>query len=118
MYRDLLGVDVLTVNDTDEPVRIAFLELPSNQVHLISREARGSDIDELLDDLLAVSPYHVAYTVSDIHAAVECFEDAGLEMYTPEPERGLGPYLRAFADPKAIPGVPFEFVELVDTTDS
>lgn len=113
-YRDVLGVRVLGTDDVDGKVRLAFTELPDCQVHLIARERRGSSMDELLDALLDVSPYHVAYTVSDIEAAIERVETAGYEMYDTEPVSGLGPYRRAFAHPATTPGVPFEFIEPTD----
>jgi len=33
-------------------------------------------------------------------------------MYDSEPTAGPGPYERAFADPEAVPGIPFDFVAL------
>lgn len=61
---------------------------------------------------MAVSPYHVAYTVSALEDAISRMEEAGFPMYDSEPVSGLGPYRRAFADPESVPGIPFEFVEL------
>lgn len=107
-----------TGNDPGDPndpaVRMAFTEVPGYQVHLIARERRGTDIDSLLDSLLAVSPYHVAYAVPDMVEAIARTEEADFAMYDTEPVSGLGPYERAFADPESVPGVPFEFVELAD----
>lgn len=114
-YRDVLGVSVIEEDDIEGAVRLAFTELPDCQVHLIAREQRGSDIDDLLDTLLEVSPYHVAYTVTDIEDAIDHVETAGYAMYDTEPTSGLGPYRRAFADPERTPGIPFEFIELTDT---
>lgn len=113
-YRDVLGVRVIDENDIEGKVRLAFTELSNCQVHLIAREQRGSDIDGLFDSLLTVSPYHVAYTVSDIEDAIERVEASGHGMYDAEPTAGLGPYRRAFADPETTPGIPFEFVEPTD----
>jgi catechol 2,3-dioxygenase-like lactoylglutathione lyase family enzyme len=85
---------------TDPAVWMAFTEVPDCQLHLISREERDTDIDPLLDSLLAASPHYVAYTVPDIREAIARVEEAGFEMYDTEPVSGLGPYERAFAVPK------------------
>ena len=87
-------------DSTDPAVRMAFTEIPDCQLHLIAREERGTDIDPLLDSLLAASSYHVAYIVPDIREAIARVEAAGFEMYDTEPVSGLGPYERAFAVPK------------------
>ncbi|PSP73092.1 hypothetical protein BRC86_10500 [Halobacteriales archaeon QS_3_64_16] len=92
---------------TDPAVRMVFTEIPDCQFHLIAREKRGTDIDPLLDSLVAVSPYHVAYTVQNIREAIAGVEAAGFAMYDSEPTSGLGPYERAFADPETVPRNPF-----------
>ena len=91
---------------------MALTRAPDCEAHLICREKRGTDIDPLLDSLLAVSPYHVAYAVSDVREALSRMERVGFGMYDSEPVSGLGSYERAFANPGSVPGVPFEFVEL------
>ena len=83
---------------------------PDCEAHLISCEKRGTDIDPLLDSLLAVSPCHVAYAVSDVREALSRMERVGFEMYDSEPVSELGSYERAFADPASVPGIAFEFV--------
>jgi hypothetical protein len=93
---------------------MAFTDAPNCELHLIARERRGTAIDPLLDSLLAVSPYRVAYAVPDVREAISCVEGAGSEMYDSEPVSGLGPYERAFADPESMPGIPVEFVEPTD----
>ena len=118
LYEDVLGAtvferrDVEAENDTDPAVRMALTRAPDCEAHLICREKRGTDIDPLLDSLLAVSPYHVAYAVSDVREALSRMERVGFGMYDSEPVSGLGSYERAFANPGSVPGVPFEFVEL------
>lgn len=112
--RDIEGENDSETEHADPAVRMAFTEVPGCELHLISRERRGTDLDPLLDSLLAVSPYHVAYTVPDIREIISRTERAGFEMLDPEPVSGLGPYRRAFADPESVPGIPFEFVELLD----
>ena len=142
LYEAVLGAtvferrDVEAENDTDPAVRMALTRAPDCEAHLISREkrvllarssyalsgprlhkdlrqtVRGTDIDPLLDSLLAVSPYHVAYAVSDVREALSRMERVGFGMYDSEPVSGLGSYERAFANPGSVPGVPFEFVEL------
>ena len=126
LYEGVLGVTVFetravegenasdngseTEDDGDPVVRMAFMRVPDCEVHLISREKRGTDIDPLLDSLLVVSPYHVAYTVPDVREAISRMERVGFEMYDSEPVSGLGSYERAFVDPASVPGIAFEFV--------
>ena len=50
-----------TEDDDDPVVRMAFMRVPDCEVHLISREKRGTDIDPLLDSLLVGSPALVSH---------------------------------------------------------
>lgn len=109
-YRDTLGCSVAHLEESDA-IRIAFLQFPSVQVHLIAREGPGTGIDDLLDTLLAYDAAHLAFTVDDVAAAMQIYHEAGFETWTAEPEDGLGPYRRCFALPGDHPGMPFEFVE-------
>jgi catechol 2,3-dioxygenase-like lactoylglutathione lyase family enzyme len=116
LYEGVLGATVFETrtvrNEAGNPgVRMAFCELADRQIHLICRDRHGTEMDELLDTLAAVSPYHVAYLVSDLEGAIAAMDEAGFSMYDTHPTDGLGPYQRAFADPESVPGIPFEFIE-------
>lgn len=111
-YRDVLGGDVRETTVVDDAVEVAFIEWPDFRVEVVGRSARGTYLDDLLDELSDVSPYHLATTVPDIEEAMAALQEEGYPMFDPEPVEGLGPYVRAFADPSAVPGLPIELVEL------
>lgn len=111
-YRDALGGTVGETATVGGAVSVAFVEWPSFRVEVVAREERGTYLDGLLDELLDVSPYHLAVTVSDIDTAMASVESAGYPMFDERPVEGLGPYVRAFIEPNAVPELPIEFVEL------
>ncbi len=111
-YEDVLGGEVTATGDVDGKVEVAFVEVGGTAAELIARHERGTYLDDLLDAHRAVSNCHLAYVVEDIAAAAAAFEDAGYPMFDEEPVGGLGPYVRAFLDPAAVPGIPIELVEL------
>lgn len=111
---DVLDGTVTETATVDGKVDVAFVELPGQTVELISRRERGTYLDDLLDAHLEVSTTHTAFVVSDIAAAASMLETAGYPMFDPEPVEGLGPYVRAFVSPAAVPTPPIELVELGD----
>ena len=111
-YCDALGGTVRETTVVDDAVEVAFVEWPDFRVEVVGRRARGTYLDELLDELLDVSPYHLATTVPDIEEAMTSLQEEGYSMFDPEPVEGLGPYVRAFVDPSGVPGLPIELVEL------
>ena len=113
-YTDVLGGTVTERGSVDGSVDVAFVELPEYRAELICRHERGTYLDDLLDVLNERPESHVAFVVSDIEAAMSTFVDAGYPMYDEEPVDGLGQYVRAFVDPRSVPGTPIELVELRD----
>lgn len=112
-YRDAFDADLLWETSLDDALRIAFMRLPGYEVHLLSREARGIPADEILDELEPYR-YHVAYQVADVRAAIEAVRAAGGEMFHDSPiPAELRPWKRAFSQPGATPGPPFELLERV-----
>lgn len=110
-YEDVLDGTVTSSGSDDGKVDVAFVELPEYRTELICRHERGTYLDDLLDELVEKPESHVAFVVDDITAAMATFEDAGYPMYDEEPVDGLGPYVRAFVEPSAVPGMPIELVE-------
>lgn len=113
-YRNVLGGTVAESSSVDGKVDVAFVEWPKFRIEVVSRHERGTYLDDLMDALLAESPYHLAVVVDDIEAAMAHFESHGIPMYDEEPVGGLGPYVRAFPDPAATSGLPVELIELDD----
>lgn len=111
-YTDVLDGTVTDTGSVDGKVDVAFVELPEYRTELICRRERGTYLDDLLDALLEQSESHTAFVVEDIEAAMDDFESAGYPMYDEEPVEGLGPYVRAFVEPSAVPTQPIELVEL------
>lgn len=110
-HRDVLGGTVTNTGSVDGKVDVVFVDLPEYRTELICRHQRGTYLDDLLDELIEQPESHVAFVVSDIDAAMASFEDAGYPMYDEKPVEGLGPYVRAFVDPREVPGMPIELVE-------
>lgn len=110
-YEDVLDGTVTSSGSVDGKVDVAFVELPEYRTELICRHERGTYLDDLLDELVEKPESHVAFVVDDIAAAMATFEDAGYPMHDEEPVDGLGPYVRAFVEPSAVPGMPIELVE-------
>jgi len=113
-YRDVFGGTVADHTTVDDAVHAAFVEWPEFRVEVVCRDERGTYLDPLLDELEAVSPYHLAVVVTDLDAAMDRLEREGFPMYDETPVEGLGPYVRAFVEPAAVPGLPVELVELDD----
>jgi catechol 2,3-dioxygenase-like lactoylglutathione lyase family enzyme len=113
-YRDVFGGTVSDHTTVDGAVHVAFLEWPEFRVEVVCRERRGTYLDPLLDELGEVSSYHLAVVVDDIDAAMDGMEREGFPMYDETPVEGLGPYVRAFVEPSAVPGLPVELVALDD----
>lgn len=111
-YRDVLGGEIGETATVDDAVKVAFVEFPDLRIEVVAREERGTYLDDLMDELLDVSPYHLAVVVEDIEEAMLTCEEAGYTMYDTDPVEGLGPYVRAFVEPTAVPGLPIELVEL------
>lgn len=97
--------------EVNDRVIVTFVALPGLRIELITRRERGSDLDGILDELLAVSPSHIAFTVDDIDQAMATLKAAGYRMHDLTAVDGVGPYLRAFLHPADVPGIPVELVE-------
>jgi catechol 2,3-dioxygenase-like lactoylglutathione lyase family enzyme len=111
-YRDVFDGTVSDHTTVDDAVHIAFVEWAEFRVEVVCRERRGTHLDPLLDELSEVSPYHLAVVVADIDDAMAWMEREGFPMYDETPVEGLGPYVRAFVEPAAVPGFSVELVEL------
>jgi catechol 2,3-dioxygenase-like lactoylglutathione lyase family enzyme len=111
-YCDVLGGTVEASTTVDDAVEVAFVSWPEFRVEVVARRERGTYLDDLLDELAEPVPYHLAVTVPDIEAAMDSLEGDGYPMFDAEPVEGLGPYVRAFVEPDAVPGLPVELVEL------
>ncbi|MFB6141190.1 MAG: VOC family protein [Halosimplex sp.] len=111
-YCDVLGGTVEESTTVEDAVEVAFVSWPDFRVEVVGRRERGTYLDDLLDELAEPAPYHLAVTVPDIEAASDALEGDGYPMFDTEPVDGLGPYVRAFVEPSAVPGLPIELVEL------
>lgn len=114
-YRDALNGTVGETTTVGGAVSVAFVEWPSFRVEVVARDERGTYLDGLLDELLDVSPYHLAVIVPDIEEAIASLANVGYPMFDEQPVEGLGPYVRAFVEPHSTPGLPIELVELAET---
>lgn len=113
-YCDVLSGTIEETTTIEDAVEVAFIIWPGFRVEVVARKERGTYLDALLDDLTAVSPYHLAVTVPDVEEAMAGLERRGYPMFDEEPVDGLGPYVRAFVVPDAVPGLPLELIELRD----
>lgn len=113
-YRDVCGGVVGETVSVDGRIDVTFITFSDHRVELISRTERGTELDGLIDYLLAESAYHVAYVVPDLIEAVEQFERYGISRYDDEPVSGIGAYNRMYVDPHEVPGIPIELVELTE----
>lgn len=114
-YQKALGGTVGETTTIGGAVNVAFVEWPSFRIEVVARDEHGTYLDELLDELLDASPYHLAITVPDIGEAITSLANEGYPMFDERPVEGLGPYVRAFVEPSAVPGLPIELVELERT---
>jgi len=112
-YETAFDARLLTTETIEGVLRVAFMRLPTHEVHLLAREGRGIPADAILDELEPYR-YHVAYEVPDVEQAIDTAKRAGCEMFHDEPiEAELRPWRRAFAEPSATPWMPFELLERV-----
>lgn len=112
-HRAVFGAELLTEAAIEDALRIAFMRLPTHELHLLVREGRGIPADAILDEL-EPHRYHIAYEVDDVRAAIAAVGAAGGEMFHSEPVRAeLRPWERAFSLPGGTPGPPLELLERV-----
>lgn len=111
-YRDVLGGTISEQISVKSAVTVSFVEWPQIRIEVVGREERGTYLDDLLDALADFSPYHLAVTVPDIEETMTDLRGNGYPMFDADPVDGLGPYVRAFVEPDAVPGLPIELVEL------
>ena len=113
-YCDVLSGTIEETTTVEDAVEVAFITWSGFRVEVVARKERGTYLDPLLDNLLAISPYHLAATVPDIEETMAELERRGYPMFDKEPVDGLGPYVRAFVAPDAVPAQPLELIELRD----
>jgi catechol 2,3-dioxygenase-like lactoylglutathione lyase family enzyme len=112
-YDEAFDADLLSIETIEGKLQVAFMRLPTHEVHLLAREGRGIRADAILDELEPYR-YHVAYEVPDVERAIDAVREAGCVMFHDEPiEAELRPWRRAFSEPSATPWMPFELLERV-----
>ncbi len=111
LYEDSFGLTLVHREIVEEQgVEAVLLDLGENHIELLA----PLDADTPVGRFLARSGpgiHHIAYQVSDIEAALEQLQVAGIELIDKQPRIGIRGSRVAFAHPKYTGGVLTEIVE-------
>ena len=95
-------------------VDVGWLHLPGAETKIeLVRSAGNAGLDRF-HQKRGNAMHHVAISVTDIHAAVERIDKAGIELIDTTPRPGAKGHLVAFLHPRAMAGILVELVQVAD----
>jgi methylmalonyl-CoA/ethylmalonyl-CoA epimerase len=108
-YRDVLGMDVVPLEDADG-ARIAGLNAGDALVELLEPEKANSPIGKFIAKR-GPGIHHVCFVVDDLEAALDRCRAAGIRLIDEKPRIGAEGKLIAFLHPSSTGGVLIELTE-------
>ena len=109
-YRDLLGMPVaLREAVPSEKVHAAMLPIGESRIELLEASEPDSVIARFIEKR-GEGLHHVAVTVPDLPATVECLKAAGARVVN-DPRPGAGGHLYSFVHPASTGGVLLELIQ-------
>ena len=108
-YRDVLGMDVVPLDDADG-ARIAGLSAGDALVELLEPEKADSPIGKFIAKR-GPGIHHVCFVVDDLTGALDRCRTAGIRLIDEQPRIGAEGKLIAFLHPSSTGGVLIELTE-------
>lgn len=108
LYEDVFGCTIAH-EERFEELEIVFLELENGYFELLEPQGGGTIARYL--EANGGGIHHLALETTDIEAALETAEAAGVELVDAEPRRGAWGHRVAFLHPESTGGALIEFVE-------
>ncbi len=108
-YRDVLGMDVVPMDDADG-ARIAGLAAGDALVELLEPEKANSPIGKFIAKR-GPGIHHVCFVVDDLAGALDRCRTAGIRLIDEQPRIGAEAKLIAFLHPSSTGGVLIELTE-------
>ncbi len=104
-YGRLLGATVeLRGRVESQGVEAAYLRVGAGRIELLAPLGEDTPVGRFLAGR-GPGVHHVAFTVSDVGAAVRDLRSAGADVIDPEPRPGLGGHSVSFVHPDSVHGV-------------
>lgn len=104
-YGRLLGATVeLRGRVESQGVEAAYLRVGAGRIELLAPLGEDTSVGRFLAGR-GPGVHHVAFTVSDVGAAVRDLRSAGADVIDPEPRPGLGGHSVSFVHPDSVHGV-------------
>ncbi len=111
LYEDSFGLTLVHREIVeDQGVEAVLLDLGENHIELLAPLGADTPVGRFLARS-GPGIHHIAYQVSDIEAALEQLQAAGIELIDKQPRIGIRGSRVAFAHPKYTGGVLTEIVE-------
>ncbi len=111
LYEDSFGLTLVHREIVEEQgVEAVLLDLGENHIELLAPLGADTPVGRFLARS-GPGIHHIAYQVSDIEAALEQLQAAGIELIDKQPRIGIRGSRVAFAHPKYTGGVLTEIVE-------
>ena len=101
LYRDVLGLKLISVEDVPEQkVRVAVFDAGATHIELLEPLGEGSPIARFLEKR-GEGIHHIALETDDILGEMKRLRERGMEFIYEEPQKRLNHYLITFINPKS-----------------
>jgi methylmalonyl-CoA/ethylmalonyl-CoA epimerase len=105
VFYKAMGIEPSHIEEVpSQKVKTAFLTVGDVFVELLEATEETSPIAKFIEKR-GPGMHHLAYEVSDIHAALEALKTAGIRLIDEKPVDGAHDMLVAFVHPKSVNGV-------------
>jgi methylmalonyl-CoA/ethylmalonyl-CoA epimerase len=109
LYRDVLGMDEVPIDDSDG-AKIAAVAVGPSLVELLEPNVPGSPIDKFLANR-GPGIHHICFAVDDLDATLDRCRASGIRLIDETPRMGAEGKRIAFLHPSSTSGVLVELTE-------
>jgi methylmalonyl-CoA/ethylmalonyl-CoA epimerase len=111
LYTDILGMELHgTETVAEQKVRVAFLPVGDTEIELLESTDPDGPIAKFIESK-GQGIQHIAFSVTDIEAALAELKEKGIRLIDEKPRYGAGGAKIAFLHPKATNGVLVELCQ-------
>jgi len=111
LYTDILGLELHgTETVAEQKVRVAFLPVGDTEIELLESTDPDGPIAKFIESK-GQGIQHIAFSVTDIEAALAELKEKGVRLIDEKPRYGAGGARIAFLHPKATNGVLVELCQ-------
>ncbi|OHD75621.1 MAG: methylmalonyl-CoA epimerase [Spirochaetes bacterium RIFOXYC1_FULL_54_7] len=111
LYTDILGMELHgTETVAEQKVRVAFLPVGDTEIELLESTDPDGPIAKFIESK-GQGIQHIAFSVTDIEAALVELKEKGVRLIDEKPRYGAGGAKIAFLHPKATNGVLVELCQ-------